>query len=318
MKVREYTFDTFEEFINTVLPDGTIGKKLSGYIYRGEGSEKFKLLPSALREENINKLREQDGLRLFKHNDTEWLQVFTEYRILRRFYQIANDSGLKVHGDELMAKYYFDDVAPEFLFTEREKIWIKPELAELTALAQHYGVTTRMLDWSKDLFVALYFACIDGMKRLGEGKKDSIVLWAIDAKAIQTNEQHLYTCGEDTCPLKFVVPPYYSNQNLKAQKGVLSYWQITANFDDNKVVDRTPLNILIEDIRSFQENGMYKFKLSNQYSLDLYRWLKRFGYTAAYIYPGYRGVVQQMEEESMYREIMKKYQNQDVGSTYYF
>ncbi len=313
MKVSEYTFGTFDNFINTLLPDGKIGRKLSGYIYRGEGSETFKLLPSALREENVNKLKAQDGLNVFKRNDTEWLQAFTEYRILRRFYKVANDNGLKVHGDEMISKHYFDDVAPEFLFTEREKVWVKPELAELAGLAQHYGALTRMLDWSENLFVALYFACIGGMKRLSRGEEDSIVLWAMDAKGIQVNEQELYTCGKDSCPLKLVVPPYYANANLRAQKGVLSYWQITAKFDDTSAVDRTPLDILLKDIRGFREDEMYKFKLSNKYSLDLYRWLKRFGYTAAYIYPGYRGVVQQMEEEHMY-EIMKWNENGDVLS----
>ena len=312
MKVMECTFDTFEEFIDALLPDGKIGKKLSGYVYRGEGSEKFKLLPSALREENTNKLMAQDGLKIFKCNDTEWLQVFTEYRILRRFYQIANDNGLKVHGDELMAKHYFDDTAPEFLFTEREKVWIKPELAELAGLAQHYGVLTRMLDWSKDLFVALYFACIGGMKRLSKGEEDSIVLWAMDTKGIQVNEQHLYTCGKDSCPLKLVVPSYYANANLRAQKGVLSYWQITAKFDDECAVDRTPLDILIKDIRTFPEEEMYKFKLSNIYSLDLYRWLRRFGYTSAHIYPGYKGVVQQMEEDNLHLEIINRKENKNI------
>lgn len=105
-------------------------------------------------------MNQQDGFKVFKLNNSEWLQVYTEYRILRKFYKIANDNGLKVHGDVLMDKHYYDDTSPEFLFDEKEKIWLYPRLTELAALAQHYGVLTRMLDWSNNLFVALYFACI--------------------------------------------------------------------------------------------------------------------------------------------------------------
>ena len=105
-------------------------------------------------------MNQQDGFKVFKLNNSEWLQVYTEYRILRKFYKIANDNGLNVHGDVLMDKHYYDDTSPEFLFDEKEKIWLYPGLTELAALAQHYGVLTRMLDWSNNLFVALYFACI--------------------------------------------------------------------------------------------------------------------------------------------------------------
>lgn len=132
----------------------------------------------------------------------------------------------------------------------KEKIWLTPELVESTALAQHYGVITRIPDWFPNLSVALYFTCIGGMKRLQEGGEGSAALWAINAKDIQTNEQYLYTCGKDSCPLELVVPSYYANQKLKAQKGVLVYWQIT----NKKAADRTSLEILIKDVRNFHED----------------------------------------------------------------
>ena len=303
MSTIEIAFSSFDELLNAILPNGSVGKKLNGYIYRGEGSEKFKLLPSALREENIEKLRKQVGFNFFKLNDTEWLQIFTEYRILRNFYIIANNSGLKVHSPELMAQHYFDVTSPEFLFREEPKTWIDPEAVELAALAQHYGVLTRMLDWSSDLLVALYFACIEAMKRYIAGENDFMVIWALNASDIQVNEQSIYTQGKDICPLKIVVPPYYANANLKAQKGVLTYWRVSAQMNDNKAVDRTPIDELVQDIPShFSKNDMmYKFKIPNKYAAEVYGWLKRRGRSASVIYPGYRGVVLQMEEDNMYQ-----------------
>lgn len=304
--------------MNAILPNGSVGNMLQGYIYRGEGSADFKLLPSALRTENIEKLRMQDGFRGFKLNDTEWLQIFAEYRILRKFYKIANDNGLKVHASEKIAKHYYDEVAPEFLFDEKDKIWVDPELLELAALAQHYGVITRMLDWTDNLFIALYFSCIGGMNRFREGKEDKIVVWALNAKELQVNEQLIYTCGKDDCPLKLVVPSYYSNPNLKAQHGVLSYWRVSAGMKQKGSVNRTPLNELIEDIHGFSECSLYKFVLTNKYAPDLYKLLQRFGYNAASIYPGYNGVVKKMQEDNLYVEIIKKETGVDILGTYHF
>jgi len=300
----EIVFTSFDELISALLPNGSIGKKLSGYIYRGEGSEKYKLLPSALREENIGKFETQTGFNYFKLNETEWLQIFSEYRSLKNFYIIANNSGLKVHGPGLMLKHYFDTTSPEFLFRKYEITWIEPEIVELAALAQHYGVLTRMIDWSSDLLVALYFACVGSMKKILKGEDDSMVVWALNAANIQVNEQHIYTMGKDTCPLKIVVPPYYANANLNAQKGVLTYWKVTTKRDEYKEVDRTPLDELIKSIpyhHRKEKNLLYKFKLSNKFSPEVYKWLKYLGVSAARIYPGYDGIVRQMEEDKMYQ-----------------
>lgn len=307
MSTVEMTFSSFNELLNAVLPNGSVGQKLDGYVFRGEGSGKYKLLPSALREENIENLKTQVGNHFFKLNDTEWLQVFTEYQILRNFYRISNNSGLKVHATEQMAKHYFDATSPEFVFNGKPIAWINSELVELAALAQHYGALTRMLDWSNDLLVALYFACTGAMKKYVAGESDNMVIWALDASGIQVNEQHIYTIGEDTCPLKLVVPSYYSNANLKAQKGVLSYWRIWARREDNKVVDRTPIDELIQTIPNLgrQRELLYKFELPNKYAIDTYRWLRSMGVSAAMIYPGYRGVVLQMEENALFEKALK-------------
>ena len=52
----------------------------------------------------------------------------------------------------------------------------KDDIASWLALMQHYGVPTRLLDWSKSPYVALHFALVDDPQEMEE----SAALWAID------------------------------------------------------------------------------------------------------------------------------------------
>ena len=49
---------------------------------------------------------------------------------------------------------------------------------------QHFGVPTRLLDWSENALIALYFALIDAEKHKGDEDAfvDSAAVWVLDAE----------------------------------------------------------------------------------------------------------------------------------------
>jgi len=297
------------------MPTGDLKEKLGReYIYRGEETNKFQLIPSVLRTENINKLRNFVKL-IESQSEIEFFQIYTEYLLLREFYKTANSNGLKVPTVNGIQDYFVSEIPLERLYQQKKYKWIPNELVELAALAQHYGIPTRLIDWTFDPFVALYFASIGAIKSALRNEiqdNDKMVIWALNSQQIQSKQ---ITVAK--IPINFVVPSYNENPNLSAQKGVLTNWEIEMcstleelkNFSkkSSQIVDRTPLNELLKKYcKDDAENsfiGLYKFEFPVEDCLLVYDTIKKFGYSAARLYPGYSGVTKEIEDDIMVNEL---------------
>ena len=211
-------------------------KKIQRCIYRGHSkSDSFKLVPSILRLEG-NSLNE-------KRKDF----YIEELRLLLQFYLESNKHGLYVPN---IPSFFQFGVANKFdlslVLKEMEWNWLSNEVIELAALAQHYGMHTRLLDWTQDIRVALYFAA-SGVE---ESQKEDMAIWCINAGELTDIREVFDTSNyvanilsydgqgdhsekwdlirilnEDVLSLRFFIPHYDVNININAQKGVLSIWQ---------------------------------------------------------------------------------------------
>lgn len=182
MNYIEQTYQRAEDLIGDVL----IGEKsllLKDFIFRGEDSAKYTLLPSALREGHLlHPICEVNNPEFPLFN---FMRIRKEYESLKKFYAICNRRGIHLPRIEQFEKethYYF----PDGVGCNSSDIWIPEDLLEIAALPQHYGLPTRLLDWSHDFFTALYFASIGAVKRIHESTsksrfdtEDHIVVWAL-------------------------------------------------------------------------------------------------------------------------------------------
>ena len=239
-------------------------KKWRGYIYRGHEDSSYVLLPSILRDAK-------------KYTKKENLFIY-ELSLLLKFYRVCNNQGLLIPEIKMFRDMYLTDSFDlSYILTENSGFyWLPDEVFELSALAQHYGIPTRFLDWTQDVQTALHFAAY-GNKR-SKLKKDSFSVWAINAewlqelKKFQSNKMDMISrvqakdANDDinklwidemydtSLPLRFCTPHYAMNPNLCAQKGILTTWQ--HNIISN--LSRTTANNLFDSSLEFNQSVLDK------------------------------------------------------------
>ena len=293
--VKEYTFENIYTFLSAISYGGELYDIFySGYIFRGECSDKFKLIPSALREGNGKKVMQ---LGHYYGSDNNMARICAEYNILRQFYYFCDSGNLYVPSCRIR-KYPIDDIS---VFLNKD-IWLPEDLYEIAGLAQHYGLPTRLLDWSYDIYVSLYFACIDAMNSIKNNGliNDNIVLWALNAKKIEVDKSI-----NKAIPMVFVRPSYYGNPNLGAQKGLFTLWEFVTLEQRKKSFVATPLDIFLQKEAKDNAILLYKLKLPSKFVLNLYCMLSKLGYHASHVFPGYHGVSQKLSEDLLYEQLVK-------------
>jgi len=308
--VLEKEFDTFSDFWNQINPSGEIGKKLSGFIYRGEDSNGEELLPKVLRKKYIK-------------ND-EYSQILYEKKLLYQFYREANEFGLRVPRD----KYLQDNLNEKIM--DSDFFWIPNELEEIAVLAQHYNIPTRLLDWTKDISVAFYFASkgvlFPSNDKINELEKDidnqknsSFVIYALNYECLTSNIndwRRFDDCiNQKPLPIKFIVPLYAEVPNALAQSGILSYSKTYGTQPYYKgYIDKKPLdqklqyladgnnehfNIVISD----EEILMYKFILPKSEAINMFKHISLSNYYHSRFFPGYAGIEITMKQKELIKRL---------------
>lgn len=200
------------------------------WIFRGQEQD-WPLIPSALRPEARlpgGLLAGQPQWGSTKHNEHD------EFAVLREFIDDADLAGIEIPHDSpilrdplKMRELVVGSPSPLALMFSKFTDWPPDELLAALALAQHYGVPTRLRDWTFDPKVAAYFACANAAReafnaspasQVPPAAAQNMVVWALDMYAIASKASR----GGKLTRMAAVRAPYASNPNLAAQAGLFT------------------------------------------------------------------------------------------------
>jgi hypothetical protein len=148
-------------------------------------------------------------------------------------------------------------------------------LVDTWALGQHNGLHTPLLDWTKSLLAAFYFAFSASDTR-AEGEECRVV-YALNRQLI---EQRCASSELGHSALEFVTPMGRNNPRLFAQQGLFTYSHAYESVED----------WVTSLFRDDERPVLIRFLIRNVNSREAVRWLARAGISDRTIFPDLRGV----------------------------
>lgn len=250
------------------------------YIFRGQPDDSYKLTPSVCRR-GAGSFAYGSPRRMFDASSHG--QVALELEIFKRFLDGCDKSGLVVPGYTEQLKNKFHNEINSFLSAHIP--WPPASLYEIMAVAQHYDVPTRLLDWTERAFVACYFAAASANLEIDSMQMPRIAIWALDT----TYARHWKT-------VKVIRTPGGTSKNQAAQSGLFTTHEVKGyDFNDLYQVEA------LEEVQEIYEtsgthNPLIKVTLPVSEAPDLLNLCSRFGVDGSTLFPGFHGVAKSVRD----------------------
>ena len=336
--IKKVKIDSYDELVQIIQGKTKFCEDLrEKFIFRGMGDNAYELTPSALRKDNklddfvdedfkltlalshekaveCGFAKEEKYYEDIKHYPVnkygqlidekvkdyaaswEEFQCVKEVNALMKFLSYADRVGLKVPNNQKVRQLI--EHKTQNPFHDEKPNWPDENYYELIAIALHYGVPTRALDWSYDYRVSLYFSVKNILNEnyLTSEKPENGILWAFNYKYFKP----CYMLENKSYCTTYYRPEYNTNPNLNAQKGLFTF-MIKRVWEDAK----QPFDKFIEDfLDNYNDSGrkmpktetaFYKFIIPEDEKPNILKELYSEGYSEEYLFPGYAGVTQTIE-----------------------
>ena len=175
-------FPTAREFIDYLRPINRVwgSETACSWIYRGHWNAVWPLQPRAWREDGqailnplITRFAKQESHRHSENRELmATVQEAAEHEAVRQFAELADELGQYVPD-------YLDWVQSGEQFLNAPFDRVEPD--EFFAYAQHHGIPTQLLDWTRNPLVAAFFAT----EPKGGVQPERIAVWAANLRLLE-------------------------------------------------------------------------------------------------------------------------------------
>lgn len=275
--------DSVDDFFAATSPVGEFVNDVSQPIYRGQADSGWGLVPSIFR----SGWRKQYQPENWNVENNYLKQIELELELLRGYLHACDAAGLRVEGDSPNFRdecFSYDALCRYF----GENTWPPKSIHNLLALAQHYGVATRLLDWSTIPYVAIYFAASDALTALYEQKTEQrLAVWIADAdtSGMAVNLDIVRVAGATSVHLAaqsgLFMMPVLNKSNYKADLAI-----------EDLVVDVGALNLK-------------KVTLPIKYASRILELCERFGVSAVKLFPTLDGAGMYVAQKRLIEKLEK-------------
>ena len=303
-----------KEFLDVLSPFDPFFKDTGftqPWLFRGQGRDD-PLIPSLFRKDKDDKLPEFTSLEVQRYGQ----RLLAERDILVQFFDMADKRGLALPDDSQELRNIieiFDSARGDEFIAKGFSEWNLTDtelsiLLSLTALAQHYGLPTRLLDWTRLPLAAAYFAGEGPYQHSGGDLSKPIVVWAFYFPLFGKHD----ASEKKNDPIRIVTAPSASNPNLKAQQGVFTL--VNPQNSKEAYGDYKPFDQLLSEMaaranegssqydRMITECKLRKYTLPASESSELLYLLAKLDITPSTVYPGFGSVVNDLRMRKKFQE----------------
>lgn len=242
----------------------------------------------------------------------------TEYKMIPSIFRTFQN---RIDNNKYEHKKYINEYEMYMHFIKEAKAFIKNlddntniELLEWIVYAQHFGVPTRLLDFTGNPLVALFFACSDSKDNdgfvwvLNLKNYNNVLAKSLGKRKENTRQDLIFEILDfiqgvaKNCP-KYPVPfvPYYLDERMSAQSSNFLIWGSEEKSFEEMFSETNMMNVSLSEkgIRSHYpgkaDEFMFKIIIPMETKQKILSQLDSFGINAKTVFPGLDGLGKYIE-----------------------